>query len=101
MYHPILFEYAKQHYPNGDLERLKRVAKSVLNILRESFDEQEAIDSINWAMMVRAINRPDITEEDFMDVYDNGWDEDSLLYSVVASLLQQKDFSNKKLEDYL
>lgn len=99
--HPTLMRYAELVSPDASLERRKEIAEKAFYNLEESFEEQEAIDYVTWTVMASAIDHPDIDEFDFAEVYENGWDEDSLLYEIVQEMLHPIDFSNKVLEDYL
>lgn len=101
MIHPILMRYAELAYPAGGFEQHKTIAESALADILQSFEESHVIDYITWATMVKALDHPGIGEEDFMDVYEHGWNEYSLLYKIVQEMLKPVDFSDKILEDYL
>lgn len=101
MYHPILMKYAEVQGHKG--ERLKSVLNDVIERVNLSFDydKRVQIDNISWGRMAIAINHPEISDEDFADVYTNGWDEQSLLYRIMSNIVLPVDFEGKKLEDYL
>ena len=101
MIHPTLMRYAELAYPAGGFEQHKTIAESALADILQSFEESHVIDYITWTTMAKAIDHPDIMEKDFMEVYEYGWDEDSLLYEIVQGILKPVDFSGKILEDYL
>lgn len=101
MIHPTLIKYAKLYVPDEGTEKNLLRAKRARYSLLASFESHEEIDMVNWYNMAKAIDHPDISEEDFNYVMDNGWDEDSLLWEIVHQLVVEPDFLDKKLEDYL
>lgn len=99
--HPTLMKYAELVDPYTSLERRKEIAENAFYNLKASFEDPGAIDYVTWTIMASAIDHPDISEYDFSSVYEEGWDECSLLYEIVQEMLHPVDFSNKALEDYL
>ena len=89
------------YVPDEGTEKNLLWAKRAKYSLLSSFESHEEIDMVNWHSMAEAINDPHIAEDDFCDVMENGWEEDSYLWEVIHQLVVEPDFLDKKLEDYL
>lgn len=101
-YHPILWRYAEKLFrapvPRETLLGEIELAKG---IIEDSFEDHELIDGVIWVHMASAINLPHISDDNFADVYDNGWDDQFHLYDTLSLIVKPVNFTDKKLEDYM
>jgi hypothetical protein len=100
MYHPILLHYAELNKrPSTDSPYFKKIIADIEASFE--YDDREAIDHISWGRMAMAIGDKDITDDDFAEVYMEGWDTTSKLYHLMQEIIRPVDFTGKNLEDYM